>query len=145
MIRDEIVAHADLIDAVTEALKRKGVYNKIKSSIRTEVYHVLEDKKTFAPEKPNDVYLASELIREFMMKFKLSNSLSVFCEEFGQPVVMNVDRELLGGELGLNTLDSNTRVPLLISLIQHLVDLKSEKLNRANESLLVEENDSDVT
>ena len=144
MIRDEIVAHADLVDAVTEALQRKGVYNKIKSTIRTEVYHVLEDKTTVSPDKPNDVYLASELIREFMIKFKLSNSLSVFCEEFGQPLEMNVDREFLGGELGLNTLNSNTRIPLLISLIQHLVDLKSEKLNHANESLLVENSVSDV-
>lgn len=127
MIRDEIVAQSDLVEAISEALKRKGVYSKIKSQLRAEVFHTLEDKTTVAPDKPRDVYLAAELIREFMIKFKLNNSLSVFCEELGQPAEMQVNREFIGGELGLNTLDTDSNIPFLISVLQHLTDKKAEQ------------------
>ena len=133
MIRDEIVAQSDLVEAICEALKRKGVYSKIKSQLRAEVFHTLEDKTTVAPDKPRDVYLAAELIREFMIKFKLNNSLSVFCEELGQPSEMAVNREFLGGELGLNTLDTDSNIPLLISVLQHLTDKKAEQFVPGNE------------
>ena len=142
MIRDEIVAQSDLVEAIVEALERKGVYSKLKSQLRAEVYHVLEDKTTVTPDKPRDVYLVSELIREFMIKFNLQNSLSVFCEEMGQPKEMGIDREFIGGELGLNTLETNPKIPLLISVIQHLIDTKHDHLNRTNESLLVEQEES---
>ena len=124
MIRDEIVAQSDLVEAISEALKRKGVYSKIKSQLRAEVFHTLEDKTVTAPEKPRDVYLAAELIREFMIKFKLNNSLSVFCEEMGQPAEMSVDREFIGSELGLNTLQSDSNIPLLISVLQDMMEKK---------------------
>lgn len=126
MIRDEIVAQSDLVEAITEALVRKGVYSKIKSQLRAEVFHTLEDKSTPCPEKPRDVYLAAELIREFMIRFKLNNSLSVFCEEMGQPAEMNVDRQFLGSELGLNTLQSDPNIPLLISVLQHMMENKPQ-------------------
>jgi hypothetical protein len=128
MIRDEIVAQSDLVEAITESLKRKGVYSKIKSQVRAEVFHTLEDKNTPAPEKPREVYLAAELIREFMIRFKLNNSLSVFCEEMGQPAEMGVNREFIGSELGLNTLQSDPNIPLLISVLEHLMDKKAESL-----------------
>lgn len=134
MIRDEIVAQSDLVEAITEALKRKGVYSKMKSQLRAEVFHTLEDKTTPAPDKPRDVYLAAELIREFMIKFKLNNSLSVFCEEMGQPAEMAVNREFLGGELGLNTLGSDTSIPLLISVLQHLSENKAVEYVRDAEN-----------
>ena len=73
-------------------------YPKLKSQLRAEVYHTLEDKSFIASEdaniteKPRDVYLASELIRELLMSFGLNNSLSVFNEEMGQPAQMAVDR-----------------------------------------------------
>lgn len=133
MIRDEIVAQSDLVEAISEALTRKGVFSKIKSQLRAEVFHTLEDKTTPAPDKPHDVYLAAELIREFMIKFKLNNSLSVFCEEMGQPAEMAVNREFLGGELGLNTLESDPNIPLLISVLQHLSEKKGEQLVHGGE------------
>lgn len=138
MIRDEIVSQTDLLEAIEEALHRKGVYSKIKSQLRAEVFHTLEDKSVAFPDKPKDVYIASELIREFLMGFKLNNSLSVFSEEFGQPAEMNVDREFVGGELGLNVLESNPKVPLLVLLVQHLMNSKSEVLNHLRDSTVVE-------
>lgn len=134
MIRDEIVAQSDLVEAVTEALKRKGVYGNIKAQLRAKVFHALEDKTVDVPEKPRDVFLASELIRDFLMSFDLQNTTSVFCEEMGQPPEMSVDRELIGGELGLNTKGSSSSVPLLMQLIQHLVKEKEERICRMHET-----------
>lgn len=81
------------------------------------------------PEKPRDVYLASELIREYLINFRLDNTTSVFCEESGQPEQMVVDREFLAGELGLNAQGSNEKIPLLVLLIQYLSKLKHEKMD----------------
>ena len=81
------------------------------------------------PEKPRDIYLASELIREYLINFRLDNSNSVFCEESGQPEQMIVDREFLAGELGLNAQGSNEKIPLLVLLIQYLSKLKHDNLN----------------
>ena len=44
MIREEIVSQADLLEAVSNALERKGTLQKVKAHIRAEVYHTLEDK-----------------------------------------------------------------------------------------------------
>ena len=52
MIRDEIVAQSNLVEAISEALKRKGVYSKIKSQLRAEVFHTLEDKRLLHPINP---------------------------------------------------------------------------------------------
>jgi hypothetical protein len=72
------------------------------------------------PDQPPDVFLAAELVREFLMLFKLNSTLSVFCEEFGQPTQMTVDREFVGGELGVNPIGSDEKIPLLVLLVQFL-------------------------
>jgi hypothetical protein len=88
------------------------------------------------PEKPKDIYLASELIREYLMNLKLDNTTSVFCEELGQPDQMIVDREFIAGELGLNAVGSNEKIPLLVLIIQYLVRNKEEMLNDFNLSVI---------
>lgn len=128
MIRDEIVSEMDLVDAVKTALNRKGVSAAVKSQIRAEVFHTLEDKTVQMPDKPPDVYVASELIREFLISLNLRNTLSVFCEEIGQHDEMGVNRELLSGELGINTLESDASVPLLVQLVQHMAKSKDRVL-----------------
>ena len=135
MIRDEIVSEMDLVEAVKTALDRKGVTAAVKSQIRAEVYHTLEDKTVEMPDKPPDVYLSSELIREFLMRLNLKNTLSVFCEEIGQKGQMDVDRELISGELGINTLGSDANIPLLVQLVQHMMKSKEKILNS---SMIVE-------
>ena len=114
MIRDEIASEMDLVEAVKKALDRKGATAAIKSQIRAEVFHTLEDKTVEMPAKPPDVYFASELIREFLMRLDLKNTLSVFCEEIGQQGEMGVDRPLISGELGINTIGSDANIPLLV-------------------------------
>jgi hypothetical protein len=73
MIRDEIVAQTDLSDAITEALKRKGVYSKMKAQLRAEVYHTLEDKTT--PDVQKVSRLISVLCSPFPFNSRLSSAL----------------------------------------------------------------------
>eukprot|EP01038_Epipyxis_sp_PR26KG_P011085 gene11085-14880_t len=138
MIKEVVNTQEDLTEAIKEALIRKGVYSKIKSQIRAEVYHSLEDKTVSMPEKPRDVFIATELIIEFMMNLQLNNSLSVFSEEVGQPSEMLVDREFIASELGLNAMGTSEKIPLIILLIQHLMNQKEQLFMKANESLIVE-------
>jgi hypothetical protein len=98
----------------------------------------LEDKSFALPNKPPEIFLASEMIREFLINLGLDNTLSVFNEEIGQPFEMRVDRELIAGELGLNILGSSAKVPLIVQIIQYLMKNKDETLNKLNDTLLVE-------
>ena len=137
-MEDNVETLSDLADTVREALSRRGVLNKVKSSIRAEIFHALEDKTVTMPDKPREVFLASELIREFLQLSGLHNSLSVYSEENGQPTEMAVDREFIGGELGVNVQDSmvgTSSVPLLVLLCKHLLDQKEDLENNLHQSL----------
>lgn len=128
----------DLSDTVKEALQRRGVLAKVKATIRAEVFHALEDKTVSLPEKPREVYLATELIREFLQTSRLNSSLSVFNDEMGQPEQMAVDREFVCGELGVNVNDAivgTAQVPLLVLLVKHLVQQREDLENRLHQSL----------
>ena len=131
MSRNEIVTESDLITAVEDALKRRYVYNKIKAQIRAEVFHVLEDKTVSPPEKPADMFLVAELIKEFLIKMKLENTLSVFCEELGHHSDLGVDRTFIGTELGLNTIGCEESIPLLLLVTQYLKRNREEYLKSA--------------
>ena len=126
----------DLKAAVRQALEKKGVVKDLKARLRAEIFHCLEDKGAAKlPEKPQDVYLATALVRDLLVALKLDNTLAVFCEEVGQPAEMRVDREFIGDELGFNVgsrsaVDrairgkenavSPSAVPLLVLLVNHL-------------------------
>jgi len=127
-IADQIDSTSELSEAIYESLRRKGTLNQIKAKIRAEIYNTIEDKSTSSPSKPREVYLASEIIREFMMSSKLDTTLSVFNEEMGQPAEILVDREFVGAELGFNMIDEKTDgVPLLVLLVSHLLRSKEER------------------
>ena len=129
----ETMADEDLKSAVRQALEKKGVIKDLKARLRSEVYQCLEDKTYKMPDKPPDVYLATELVRELLISLKMENTLSVFCEEMGQPMEMRCDREFLGDELGFNVgrgtavttalkgkENSPASIPLLVQLVNHL-------------------------
>ena len=118
---------SELHTVMMESLKRRGVLGKISANVRAEVFHMLEDKTVPMPDKPAEMYLATELIREFLMSSELNSSLSVFNEECGQPSEMRVDREFIGGELGFNLIDESAsarETPLLVLLVSHLLTQK---------------------
>ena len=128
-IADQIDSTSELSEAIYERLRRKGTLNQIKAWIRADIYHTIEDKTVSTPSKPREVYLASEIIREFLMSSKLESSLSVFNEEMGQPSEMMVDREFVGAELGFNMIDEKGTggVPILVLLIQRLLEEKESR------------------
>ena len=130
MIAENIDSSDDLTSAVREALERRGVLSSLKAKLRTEVFHALEDKSVSMPEKPHDVLIATELIRDLLMCFRFDNTNSVFCEESGQPAEMNVDRSFLSNELGFNLTakeqNNSARIPVLVLLIQQLRRMKSQ-------------------
>ena len=93
MIEEEISLDDDLQSAVKEALERKGVMKDVKARLRASVFSCLEDKTVPLPaKKSKDLYLASELIRDFLISLNLGSSLSVFLEEMGQPDEVLCDR-----------------------------------------------------
>ena len=132
----------ELHSVIMDSLKRRGVLGKLSANVRAEVFHTLEDKTVPLPDKPTEVYLATELIREYMMNASLNSSLSVFNEESGQPNEMRVDREFLGGELGFNIIDESRaakETPLLILLVTHLLSERKRIELGADDSLDVHE------
>jgi hypothetical protein len=134
-LHDDIDTPSDLHDAMIASLDRRGVLGQIKSRIRAEVFHTIEDKSIGMPEKPKEIFLAGELIREFLMSSSLNSSLSVFNEEIGQPNEMNIDREFIGGELGFNMIDEkpqSQQVPLLVLLVNQLLG-ERKKANLDND------------
>lgn len=138
MMAEDAETLSDLSEVVKEALSRRGVLNKVRATIRAEIFHALEDKTVTLPDKPREVFLASELIREFLQCSSLNSTLSVYNDENGQPADMTVDREFIGGELGVNVQDSiagTSSVPLLVLLVKHLLDQKEDLENALHQSL----------
>jgi hypothetical protein len=124
MSRNEIVTDSDLVSAVEDALRKRGVIDKLKAKIRAEVFHVLDDKDATPirthRDPPQDLFIAMELVKEFLMMMKLDNTLSVFCEEMSQSVNMTVDRSFIGSELGVNTAGSDESIPMLVLMTQFM-------------------------
>lgn len=126
MIEEDLANEEDLLVAVKEALERKGVMKDVRARMRASVYNCLEDRTVPLPEKKSrDLYLASELVRDFLVSLNLNSTLSVFCEEMGQPSEILCDREFIAGEVGfsLSSRDKDNRkdsIPLMISLVQQL-------------------------
>jgi lisH domain-containing protein FOPNL len=127
-MQSKIETGEDLVNAVKEALNRRGVISSLKARIRAEVFHALEDKSIPPPQRPNDVYIANEIIRDFLITMKLDSTLSVLSEEIGQSAEVPVNRELIGGEIGLNTISCDKNTPLLMLLIQHFIKQKQASM-----------------
>ena len=116
----------DLPGLIRANLERKGILRELKAKLRAEVYHMLEDKSIPCPSKgEGSIFLAYELIRDFLQTFQLRNTESVFNEESGQPRESRVDRHFIGEELGINLIDDESKdIPLLVMLVDHLLRLK---------------------
>ena len=128
MIRENLVQGDDLLGSVKDVLDRKGVTSQIKARIRAEVYHALEDKTVSAPTKPKGVYLASEIMKDFLQNMKYSSTLSVFSEEVGVSEDGPVDRDFILHELGLNGAETDRSIPLIMLLVNHLAKNKDQVL-----------------
>lgn len=110
----------NLIEIVRDSLIQRGVFSQIKAKIRAEVYKTLDDKTIELPSQPREVFIAGELIREFLISMGLQNSLAVFSEEMGQRKDDAITREFIAGELGYNALQTDKNTPLLVAMVQNL-------------------------
>ncbi len=85
------------------------------------MFHALEDKSVPAIDKPPEVFLASEIIRDFLQYLQLDNTHSVFMEEIGQPPEVAIDRAFIASEVGLY-IDGGDKIPLLFHMIKQLMN-----------------------
>ena len=105
---------------------------KLRARIRAEVFHSLDKQgETEAPpRKPEDIFLACELMRELMISLGLNNSLSVFQQESGQPSEMRIDRSYLAAELGFRSNDQTDKnIPLLVLIVRMLKEMKMKNID----------------
>jgi len=115
----------DLVNVVREALRQKGVLSDLKARVRAEVFNLLEDKTVSMPKRQSELFLVTELIREFLASMKYDNTLAVFEEEVGGGMAdEQISREFLGSELGFNTLLADQSVPLLLMLVHKFIEDK---------------------
>ena len=124
MLAEDISLDADLTTALKEALERKGVIKEVKARLRAAAFNCLEEKSAPLPtQKSRDLFISTELIKEFLVSLNLVNTLSVLCEELGQDSEGISDRDFISGELGFNSSsrsreDSTAAIPLLTLLVQ---------------------------
>lgn len=116
--------NTDLKSAVRDALERKGVIKDIRARLRASVFNCLEDRSTpSSANKSKDLYMSTELVRDFLVSMGLSSTLAVFCQELGETSEINSDREFIAGELGFSISSQDEEVhgdsiPLLTLLLQ---------------------------
>lgn len=111
---------ADLKTAVRRTLDARGVTAELKAKLRAEIFHALADKSERPPALPAEVFLARELVREFLQCFGYKNTLSVLMEESGHQGEARVDREFLAEELRIDLSSRETEAPLLLGIVQYL-------------------------
>lgn len=90
------------------------------------------------PDKGDEISLANDLVLDFMHSLKLDSSLSVFTEESGSSLERRgrIDRTQLGIQLGLDIIDNQGDVPLLLLVIQNLLAQKKTREIHYNTALL---------
>ena len=130
--------NTDLKSAVRNALERKGVIKDIRACLRASVFNCLEDKSTpSSANKSKDLYMSTELVRDFLVSMGLSNTLAVFCQELGETSEVNSDREFIAGELGFSISSQDEEVhgdsiPLLTLLLQQQTSKREYALECAS-------------
>jgi lisH domain-containing protein FOPNL len=126
---------SDLKQVIRQALENKGILQQIKAQIRAEVFlslegnHATESMGREPVEKPPEIFLACELIRELLMSLNYKNSLAVFCEESGPTAEMLIQKEYLASELGLTLSKEDQNVPLLLLIVKMLKDMKAQRID----------------
>lgn len=130
--------NTELKSAVRDALERKGVIKDIRGRLRASVFNCLEDKSTpSSANKSKDLYMSTELVRDFLVSMGLSSTLAVFCQELGETSEVHSDREFIAGELGFSISSQDEEVhgdsiPLLTLLLQQQTSIRQYALDCAS-------------
>ena len=126
MVPEEIADIVDIKEAVKARLLHSGTWNDLQARIRAEIFHTINDKSVTSPEKSHEMTLANDIIIDYLNSICLPNSLSVFKDESGQSEI-NKNRDDLGLDLGLDIIENEADVPILLLIIKKLL---SEKKTR---------------
>ncbi len=140
-VPDEIESAFDLKEAVKARLLKSGAWREIQAKLRSEVFHAVNDESVSAPEKGDELTLATDLIMDFMHALRMDNSTSVFTEESGASVERGgrIDRSQLGVSLGLDVIDNQGDVPLLLIIIQNLLAQKKTREIHYNTAMMTQQ------
>eukprot|EP01138_Halocafeteria_seosinensis_P000233 gb/GECG01000239.1/.p1 GENE.gb/GECG01000239.1/~~gb/GECG01000239.1/.p1 ORF type:complete len:422 (+),score=53.69 gb/GECG01000239.1/:1-1266(+) len=117
----------ELEDAMYSALERNGVLDKLKSTLRAEIFEAMDDKDLPpAPEKPHDTELADELFREYLSWHDYRGTLSVFDSETGRKEQdkQGLSREYMTETLGIQDTARSRRLPLMYIVLSLLKESK---------------------
>jgi hypothetical protein len=109
--------------ALAASLENRGAARAIKAKIRAEVFASLNNDAV-APTRalPADVYLAGEILKDFLVRMKCENTLSVLTQELGLNSQESLEREFLLQELGMQGSAKEADVPVLMLMMQQQME-----------------------
>lgn len=121
--------------ALMTALENRGAVAKIKAQIRAEVHAALNSEAAPAPSSlPNDIYLAGEIVKDFLVRMKCENTLSVLSAELGVDKDQDLQRDFMLQELGIQDAAGQRDIPVLLLIMQHAMRRNKAAVDCASQS-----------
>jgi len=109
----------ELKSALKETLDSRGVLNRVRAQIRSEVFGALNNEDQQPPTPCPENVLINELIREYLAFNEYNFTHSTFVSEVGH-TGHPLDRSVLESEVGVATSPTGgPQMPLLYSLVSH--------------------------
>ena len=115
-----------LESAVREVLTDRGVLDRVKAEIRTEIVKVVKEAHEDDDERDKiktldhpDDFVIGELIKEYLAFKGHNNTKDVFALEASLPK-LDLDRRELEKDLNVRCTDAAGRVPLLYSIVAQI-------------------------
>jgi lisH domain-containing protein FOPNL len=116
----------ELTAALKDHLESKGVLDKVRSSLRAEIYNTINDKSLQIHKPTNENYLLNELIREYLEYNNYNYTNSTFETESGNDKAP-LDRNFLSRQLGVSESEDTRAVPLLYALVFGQKEVRRER------------------
>jgi lisH domain-containing protein FOPNL len=129
----------DLKTALTQTLKYTGVYSKLESTIRTEIYKTLANQggggggaEIDPPGLPNDNLVINSLILEYLKFNGYGQTASILASESGHPTdsagedASGIERDFVMSDLNVRNTSGSQKVPVLYGIVEKLRELKVE-------------------
>jgi len=110
-----MATYEDLKEVLKESLQAKGVINKVKANIRSEIFKSIDDEDQEKPKLSYENLIVNELIREYLEFNNYKFALSVFLAESNQPNEA-LDKNFLTKELKVKLDKDSQKLPLLYGL-----------------------------
>lgn len=106
----------ELTAALKDHLEAKGVLDKVRGSLRAEIFGTIADRDAQVHRPTNENYLVNELIREYLEYNNYNYTNSTFEVESGNDKTA-LDRNFLAHQLGVVENEETRSVPLLYALV----------------------------